>query len=245
MDREEFKNVVKQHSLYLAGQGGKRADFSRQNLTGLSLVGEDLREAVFVETNLSYTRLDKAKLQGANFGGANLAYARLVGANCRYTSFEWANLLYADLRSAYLEDATLSMANLHYADLTGATAKGARFVRANLSFADISSVAGLSPCIMDSIRIVPEEGSFVGWATPCRDSLVKVLIPEYAIRANDTRRVCRASHVISLQVIPGDEWHEDLGFTWGEITHVEWDGNPFQGGIEFRLTRREAEADMW
>lgn len=43
----------------------------------------------------------------------------------------------------------------------------------------------------------------------------------------------------------GEEWHEDLGFALGETTREEWDGNPFQGGVEFRLTRREAEADMW
>ena len=99
--------------------------------------------------------------------------------------------------------------------------------------------------VMESFRIVPEEGSFIGWATPCRDTLVKLFIPEDAIRANDTRRVCRASRVIPLEVIPGADWHEDLGFTVGEPTEEEWDGNPFRGGIEFRLTKGEAMADMW
>ena len=95
MTQAELNEILKQHKLWLDGNGeeGKKAD----------LRDDDLRNA----------DLRGANLAGANLSGANLRNANLIGADLRGD-----NLRYADLEGADLRDADLS-----YSDLTGAKLK--------------------------------------------------------------------------------------------------------------------------
>ena len=100
MTPTEPAEVIEAHRLWMAGEGGSRADLS----------GADLRYA-----NLSGAFLGYANLRGAFLSGANLSYADLSGADLRYANLSGANLRYADL----------SGADLRYADLSGANLRGA------------------------------------------------------------------------------------------------------------------------
>ena len=90
MDKEKIKQVLHQHRLWLAGEGGARADLRDADLRGAHLRDADLR----------YADLRDADLSGANLSGANLSEA--------------------NLRDADLSDADLSGANLCGANLCGA-----------------------------------------------------------------------------------------------------------------------------
>ena len=126
MTPTELAEVIEAHRLWMAGEGGSRADLSGADLSGADLSGADLR----------YANLSGAFLSGANLGGANLSGAFLGGAN-----LSGAFLGYADLSGANLSGAFLGGANLRYADLS----------YADLSYADLSG-ADLSGAFLDATR---------------------------------------------------------------------------------------------
>ena len=94
MTREELKQILDNHLLWLKCEGGERANLSRADLAD-------------------------ADLADANLTGANLSRANLTGANLSRANLTGANLADADLADAYLDGADLSRANLSRADLSG------------------------------------------------------------------------------------------------------------------------------
>jgi hypothetical protein len=67
MTRDELNDILKQHRLWLAGKGGKRA-----NLTGADLTRAGLRSATLIDATLTGANLTRANLTGADLTGANL-----------------------------------------------------------------------------------------------------------------------------------------------------------------------------
>ena len=150
-----------------------------------------------------------------------------------------ADLTMADLRGANLRDA-----NLRWADLVGAD-----LCEANLVGADISmSIA------------CPEEGSFIGFKKASDKNneieyIVKLEIPEDALRSSATSRKCRCSKakVVSITNLDGTDADTDVAYSShdpsfiykiGEIAEVadfdidRW--NECSTGIHFFITRQEA-----
>jgi hypothetical protein len=111
-DKETLQKTLENHSLWLKGGGGERADLEGANLKGADLVDAGLEGADLVD----------AGLEGANLKGACLVDAGLKGAN---------------LKGACLVDADLEGADLVDADLKGANLKGADLKGANLDFSMI------------------------------------------------------------------------------------------------------------
>ena len=106
MKKEEIQELLKNHKLWLSGDGdGRRADLTDANLTGADLMRADL----------TYADLTGADLTGADLTGANLR-----GANLTDADLTDADLMRANLRGANLTDANLTDANLTGANLTGA-----------------------------------------------------------------------------------------------------------------------------
>jgi hypothetical protein len=94
MEASKLKEILDQHRLWLAGNGGKRAylsgaDLHGANLTGANLTGADLRGA---------------DLRGAYLHGAILHGAILTGANLTDANLSCVNLRDADLTNAILPD---------------------------------------------------------------------------------------------------------------------------------------------
>ncbi|HYH39606.1 MAG TPA: pentapeptide repeat-containing protein [Azospirillum sp.] len=104
---ENIKGIIIAHQNWLKRKGGKRADLSFRDLTGLNLPKIDLTGA----------KLSGASLCGAKLMGANLSQCDLFGADLEGANLTGANLSAADLRGANLHKAALTAATLRGADL--------------------------------------------------------------------------------------------------------------------------------
>jgi len=192
--------------------------------------------AVSIGADLRYADLSDANLWGADLIGANLWGADLGGADLRGADLWGADLGGADLGGADLRDADLSDANLRSANLRGANLRGA----------DLWKIISLN-------RIVPEEGSFIGWkkAGGC---LVKLEIPADAQRHNYIGgRKCRAEYVRVVEITkdgkPIDHTATNVHgpktvYKVGEIVKPDrYDPDPlveFGNGINFFISKQEA-----
>ena len=155
-----------------------------------------------------------------------------------------------DGERANLSRANLSRANLSRANLSGADLSGADLSRANLWGANLSGANNLEYPIA-----CPEEGSFVGFKK-CRDGLiVKLEIPEDALRCSASSRKCRCSKAKVLAITNEDgsastaieaisTYDSEFTYKIGEVVSVEdFDPNRWNEcapGIHFFITRQEA-----
>jgi uncharacterized protein YjbI with pentapeptide repeats len=83
MKQEELKKILRDHILWLAGNGGKRA-----NLRDADLRGADLRDADLRGANLRDANFYGANLRGANLRGADLRDADLYGVRPGWSSHD-------------------------------------------------------------------------------------------------------------------------------------------------------------
>jgi len=97
--------TLKNHELWLNGEGGERADLRGANLRGAKLYRANLRGAKLYRANLYEAKLYRANLYEADLRGANLEGANLYEANLRGANLEGANLEGAKLYRANLTDA--------------------------------------------------------------------------------------------------------------------------------------------
>ena len=149
---------------------------------------------------------------------------------------------------AIADGAYLSGANLSGANLSGANLSGADLSRADLSRADLSGASGAELAVAQT-RILPDEGSVIGWKK-CRGGvIVKLLIPEGAKRSHAFGRKCRAEWVEVLEVFGADvgvSIHDAVTeYRKGEIVRPHSFSGNWQDecapGIHFFITRLEAE----
>ena len=194
-------------------------------------------------------------LRDANLRNADLRSANLHGANLHYVDLSGANLSGANLRDAYLSDASLSGANLSdayllYANLRDADLRDADLRGANLSGADLLYAKEVPYIPM----VCPEEGDFIGWKR-AGDKIVKLHIPQDALRSSATTRKCRCNkaEVVEIYNIDGTIADErivnssyDYSFIYkvGKTVEVQdFDTNRWNEcakGIHFFINRQEA-----
>lgn len=284
ISKEELERILENHKHYLEEDVYEwetmKADFSKANLSRADLRGVDLKYANFRGASLNLANLSEAKLSYADLQRADLSQSDLAGANLRLTYLGVANLSEAYLGGACLRNADLSGANLRGAKLRGADLRGANLRRANLIDADLSGAILMGadinmaklpdPEAMNSIcpLVCPEEGAFIGWKKADVilssvdgfvrrvDAVVKLQIPEYALRSSSTSRKCRCNKVavLDIQSLYGESLpkgtvaysHHDPTFTYtvGQKIWVEdFDNNRWNEcstGIHFFITRQEA-----
>jgi hypothetical protein len=97
--------------------------------------------------------------------------------------------------------------------------------------------------------VILPEGNLVGWKKCIGNVIVKLLIPQKALRSNATGRKCRANFVKVLRIFNGTEGisqHDGKTlYRKGEtVTCDTWNEDRWTecgGGIHFYLTRVEAE----
>lgn len=193
------------------------------------------------------TALEEAVSRGADLAAAYLAAANLAGAYLRDANLRDANLRGANLAGANLAGANLRGANLAVANLAGANLRGA-----NLAGAKHAEIA------IAKTRILPDEGSVVGWKKARNANgpvIVKLSIPDSAKRSHGAGRKCRASKakVLSITNLDGVQVGEahslrDSTFKYrvGEVVEPTepFDTNMWDecsSGIHFYITRLEAE----
>lgn len=127
LTQEELNKKILDHRIWMQDAGGKRAEFSDCDLSGLDMSGADLRRADLQEADLQGAYLREADLREANLQSADLKRTDLQGAG-----LQWVNLHGADLQEADLRYTDLWGANLRYADLWGADLEGANLEGAAL-----------------------------------------------------------------------------------------------------------------
>ena len=269
LTQEQINKILEGHKHWLnedcKGWETMKADFSHCDLSGADLSGANLSG-----TNLRGANLIGANLSGVNLSGAYLLYANLRGANLSGADLSGAYLLYANLGGAYLRGANLLYANLIGANLSGADLSGANLSGTNLSGADLSganlrgtdlSGTDLSGANLSGAKevpyipmVCPEEGDFIGWKKT-GDKIVKLRIPEDALRISATTRKCRCNkaEVVEIYNIDGTIANErivnssyDSSFTYevGKTVEVQdFDTNRWNEctkGIHFFISRQEA-----
>ena len=79
MNQIDLDKILKDHELWLASQGGKRANLIEADLRGANLRGADLRGANLTEADLRGADLTGANLSDANLRGAYLTEAKVFG----------------------------------------------------------------------------------------------------------------------------------------------------------------------
>ena len=208
-------------------------------------LNEDCEGWQTMKAYFSYCDLRYAKLSGANLRYANLRYAKLSGAD-----LSGAELSGADLSGAELSGANLRYANLRYAKLSGADLRDAELSGAELSCANLSGAKEVPYIPM----VCPEEGVFIGWKR-ASDKIVKLRIPQDALRSSATTRKCRCNkaEVVEIYNIDGTIADErivssnyDSRFTYeiGKTVEVQdFDTNRWNEctrGIHFFTNRQEA-----
>ena len=243
LTQEQINKILEEHKHWLnedcKGWETMRADFSSCDLSGANLHCAALSYANFHDANLSYANLHYADLSYANLSG-NLSGANLHCADLSYANFHDANLNGANLSYANFHDANLSYANFRDANLNGA----------NLSYADLCGAKEVPYIPM----ICPEEGDFIGWKK-AGNKIVKLRIPEDALRSSATTRKCRCNkaEVIEIYNIDGTIADErivssnyDSSFTYevGKTVEVQdFDTNRWKKctrGIHFFINQQEA-----
>jgi len=145
MTKDDLKNLIEDHKLWLKSNGkkGVPADLSGANLSGIDLSEVNLLLAKLSGVNFSGATLVLADLSQADLSGANLSGADLSGADLLLTDFSdadfsGADLSVADLSGANLSNAKLQAASLPQTDLSGADLSKSDLSRTDLSGADLS-----------------------------------------------------------------------------------------------------------
>jgi uncharacterized protein YjbI with pentapeptide repeats len=118
-------------------------DFTKAELSGVSLNRSSLIGANFSNANLSLAIFRDADLSQANFRKTNLRQAAFYGAKSIGTDFTGADfskakLVYAKLKGALLRNANLTNADLKFAELQQVDLTGANLTNADLSNTDLS-----------------------------------------------------------------------------------------------------------
>lgn len=115
MEQDAINTIVLEHELWLAGNGGKRADLSNFDLYAVKLCKVNLSNA-----NIRLSNLSGGYLMNSVFDGADMSVTRLCNANLRGSSFKGVSFRWADFSRADLRYADLTNADFTHACLNGA-----------------------------------------------------------------------------------------------------------------------------
>ena len=227
INREELNKILKEHELWLEGEGGKCADLSNTDLSN---------------TDLKCANLKNANLRGVNLSNTDLSNINLSNANLKYANLRFTDLSGADLSGADLRCAKLINADLRFTDLSGA----------DLSDADLKDIKTNIHTIGYNLAC-PEKGSFIGYkkASGC---LIELLILEDAKRSSATTAKCRCDKAKVLEIRDiktgkkvnkvNSDYNVNFIYEVGEIIHVDdFDNNRWNEcstGIHFFVNKENA-----
>lgn len=130
---QEINRELVLHNQWLTRKGGRKADLSFRDLSGMEIRNIRLSSAKLVGANLARAKLSGCDLSGAELFGADLEEADLTGAN----------LMGADFRGA----------NLHRAVLTDCVLRGADFRTDRATTDTLPKAAHKGPTVMTEARL--------------------------------------------------------------------------------------------
>jgi hypothetical protein len=150
MTTEKLKEILEKHKKWLNDEdGGVRAEFYGNNLSGINMCDADLRYAIFVGVDLSHAILKKCKLSysvlcgitisKADISFSNMSFADMSIADMRGTNLDCTDLHGARLCGTILQKASLKASDLSVTDLRGADLRDANLTGANLNGAHMEN----------------------------------------------------------------------------------------------------------
>jgi len=106
VDQSKLKAILRQHKLWLDGDGGIQADLS----------WADLRFADLSDSNLRYADFREANLHGATFRGSDLSFADLRGADLSDADLHGAGFIEirTDIWTAQIHKTTVRIGCKHH-----------------------------------------------------------------------------------------------------------------------------------
>jgi hypothetical protein len=108
MEINKLNEILKNHKLWLNGEGGECANLRGADLRYANLYNIDLRCANLNSADLNSADLRCANLRGVDLSGANLNSANLSGASLYNANLSGASLYNANLYSSNLNNANLN-----------------------------------------------------------------------------------------------------------------------------------------
>ena len=203
INQEELNKILKEHELWLKGEGGKRANLRRADLSN---------------ANLNHTNLMHADLKYADLSYANLRGADLRGANLRRANLEDADLSYSNLSNSNLRDANLNSANLSSANLKDIKTN-IHTIGYNLACPETGSFIGYkkaSGCLIE-LLILEDAKRSSATTVKCRCNKAKVLDIENIetgkkvkeIRSNyDSNFIYKVGEIVHVDNFDNNRWNE-------------------------------------
>lgn len=232
---EELQDILERHKHFLNRDCD---DWMEMNaiLRGCRLSQLDLSNV-----DLSYVFIENSILDGVDLSCANLQYATIHRSLISNTCFYLADLRYANLENSYFRDSYLV---------------GTKLVGANVYYCTVSDVIFDSQSKSSFYPLIcPEVGEFIGWKKVEDDLIVKLRIPDRAMRSSAYGRKCRCSEaeVLAIEYPDGHNYEKDqvssmndpdFIYTVGKTVSVkDYDTNRWHEcseGIHFFITRQEA-----
>ena len=208
MEINKLNEILKNHKLWLNGEGGECANLRGADLRYANLYNIDLRCA-----NLNSADLNSADLRCANLRGVDLSGANLNSANLSGASLYNANLSGASLYNANLYSSNLNNANLNNVKTNMYT------IGYNLACPEEGSFIGYKKVGKYIVKLLIMEDSKRNSATTlkCRCDKAKVLDIENIetgdkvkeIRSSyDSNFIYKVGEIVSVDNFDNNRWNE-------------------------------------
>lgn len=240
INKEEinFDEQMKAHQLWLDGDPrGVRLKLHDCSFKPQSFTNYDFQQAFIVDVDFSSSLFVNCDFSHAWMNNVSFHAARLYSC-----VFNGAELHRVDFQNAALGDNEFRHTEIVSSIFSNAHIKDTYWLNSKVH-----------PCCVNFHLNCPETGSFVGYKKAA-NCIIKLQIPEDALRSSATSRKCRASKATVLEIVSIDKRQflekiasdYDASFIYkvGETVEVEnfdkdrW--NECSTGIHFFMTREEA-----
>ena len=258
-DKANFKGCyIKQEDLSHAILDG--ADFSFSCIFGSDLAGAGLHRANFENAHINMVLFHRADLTEANlkkavFEACNFTGTFLASASAYDAAFSYCEFSGTDLTNVNFGKARFELVGFCHSDITKANFENSIIYEIFTNQTDLNEADNLPYIPMTC----PEEGSFTAWKV-CRTIgkdqkvIVKLYIPEDALRVSSTGRKCRTNKafVEEIQDLEGNklrnrkarsDYDKNFIYTVGKKVTTKFDENRFHecsSGIHFFINKSEA-----
>jgi len=102
ISKEELKESINQHLLWLNHEGGERLVLINYDLRWSDLSGSNLSNSDLGYSNLRRSDLSYSNLSGSNFSNSDLRWSDLSGSNLSNSDLGYSNLSDSDLENTHV-----------------------------------------------------------------------------------------------------------------------------------------------
>lgn len=202
-------NNVHFNGANLSGANFSGADFYTVDFSGADLNGADFRGADFYTVDFGGADLNGADFSSAHSLGGTFYRAKLKGAKFNDSYFGCNDFRHAHLHETDFSNSDFTLANFGNAHFENTDFNGSNLFEANLLGASgLTSIRYNNATKYFTLQC-PATGEFEAYKKVCAKPdgdicLVKLLIPEDALRSSATSDVCRCSKAKILSITDMD-----------------------------------------